>query len=113
MAQPDNNITRLREILRSENATWRAGPTSMSALPHAERIKRLGVQPGPDDPPFAELVRRAESRKGAPIPRAASVGAPASFDLRNAAGKSYVWPIRDQGSCGACVAFASVAAMEG
>lgn len=37
---------------------------------------------------------------------------PTSFDWRNYEGKNYTTPIRDQGKCGSCVAFATVALME-
>lgn len=38
---------------------------------------------------------------------------PSAFDWRNVNGASYVGPVRDQGSCGSCYAFAAVAAAEG
>lgn len=37
---------------------------------------------------------------------------PSSFDLRDVDGKSYIGPVRDQGSCGACYAFGAAAAAE-
>jgi C1A family cysteine protease len=43
---------------------------------------------------------------------AAAVGAPASYDWRNVGGHSFITPIRDQGSCGSCVAFGSIATIE-
>ena len=38
---------------------------------------------------------------------------PASFDWRNVGGKSYVGPVKNQGGCGACYAFAAAATAEG
>ena len=38
---------------------------------------------------------------------------PSSFDWRNYNGHSYIGPIRNQGSCGACYAFGACAAAEG
>lgn len=37
---------------------------------------------------------------------------PASFDWRKTGDGDYTTPIRDQGQCGSCVAFATVALME-
>jgi C1A family cysteine protease len=39
--------------------------------------------------------------------------APGAFDLRQVDGQNWVTPIRNQGKCGSCVAFAALAAFEG
>jgi C1A family cysteine protease len=41
-----------------------------------------------------------------------SAGLPSSFDWRNNNGKNYVSPVLDQGSCGSCVAFATIGTFE-
>ncbi len=50
-----------------------------------------------------------------PGPLAAQLGRalPATFDWRNVNGHTYIGPIRDQGNCGSCYAFAACAAAEG
>lgn len=37
---------------------------------------------------------------------------PKSFDWRNVSGVNYVSPVRDQGGCGSCYSFASMANLE-
>lgn len=37
---------------------------------------------------------------------------PKNFDWRNVSGVNYISPVRDQGSCGSCYAFASMANLE-
>ena len=62
---------------------------------------------------------RALSRAGAgavdpgPVAAFSEESLPARFDWRNFNGRSYIGPIRNQGSCGSCYAFGACAAAEG
>lgn len=57
----------------------------------------------------AMLATQKESLRNAAI---ASIGAPATYDLRNVGGKNFVTDVRDQQSCGSCVAFGTIATIE-
>ncbi|GFS44135.1 dipeptidyl peptidase 1, partial [Trichonephila inaurata madagascariensis] len=52
-------------------------------------------------------------RPGVPIgSKALFDSLPQEFDWRNVSGVNYVSPIRDQGGCGSCYAFSSMAMLE-
>jgi C1A family cysteine protease len=92
----------IQQAIHSRGAKWIAGDTSIARLSLAERSMR------------ARLIKPRhtgqEKLLTAHLEQAAS--APASLDWRNINGQNYVTPIRNQGSCGSCWAFASAAALE-
>jgi len=89
-----------------ETEGWIPGDTSVSKLSQEEQIRLLGVSPDVAawEEQQAQLQAQAFSSQ--------TVEYPAEIDWRNHQGQDWTTPIRNQGGCGSCVAFATVAAIE-
>lgn len=94
-------IDEIRSAINSRKANWIAEENPISLLPKEERRKRLGASEG---------LILPEGTAGEFSYAPASV--PSAFDWRNASGNNFVTPVRDQGNCGSCWAFAVTAALE-
>jgi C1A family cysteine protease len=105
------STTDIQAALTRQNASWSAGQTSVSELPPDEKRRRLGYVPGPDEPSLVEREALARAVAAA-VSEAGAAGAPAAWDWRNVNGRNFVTRVRDQGSCGSCVAFGTVASIE-
>jgi C1A family cysteine protease len=105
------NLEEIVSQVVAAQAKWVAGATSITVLSDAERTARLGFVPAPGELSMDERVQRAT----ASLPEHARTSAttiPVSVDWRNMNGHSYISSIKDQGSCGSCVAFGSAAAID-
>jgi len=92
----------IQSALQSSGARWTAGETSVSRLSAQERKSRLGAL----KPLMTgnEMFLANKSDKVMVLPP--------SFDWRNNNGENFVTPVRNQGGCGSCWAFAATAALE-
>ena len=93
----------LRQKLAESGAGWTAAETSLSHLSTEEFSRMLGFVPLSRDGAVRQLGIVAESH--------VVYALPAAFDWRNNNG-NWVTPIKTDGECGACSAFATLAAFE-
>lgn len=112
MAQ-ENELRAIQEQISKEGLSWSAGGTFLTALSDEQRKNYLGYEPGPGEPSLEEKERLAAANLHAfQAAGAGAFAAPAAKDWRNVSGQNYVTPVKNQGGCGSCVAFGSVATVE-
>ncbi|KYK28850.1 MAG: peptidase C1 [Theionarchaea archaeon] len=103
-------IRAIRNAIREKGLRWSAGHTSLSDLKDEERKRYLGLRIDKEE------IEKLETRAIEEDALAASEGItyvyPGRWDWRDVNGRNWTTPIKHQGRCGACVAFATVAIIE-
>lgn len=102
-AQAQRSVEEVRTAIQAQGLNWVAGETSVSNLSLEEKRRLCGFRP--------ETERRAPAT---PSLMRVPLGAfPSTLDWRdNPSGFDWMTPVRNQASCGSCVAFAVVGAFE-
>ncbi len=114
MSMANIDVKALAAGLVESGASWTAAENEFTGMTLDEFSNLLGYNPPPDSGELTlearEVLAAAQGRVEAGY---GAIGAPAAYDLRNVGGVNYDTRIRNQLSCGSCVAFGSIAAVEG
>jgi C1A family cysteine protease len=110
MAMTNEEHEELWEAVRTAQVNWIPDHNALTDLEPAERRRRLGYVPGPNEPTLEQ--REAKAQALTIMAGIAPAPLPPSIDWRNQGGQNYVTSVKDQQSCGSCVAFGTVATIE-
>ena len=115
MSKNGFSVEQLKAAIKEKNAKWTPRETSITRLTATEQTTRLGLRPTETELKLVEefnLDKPDIKTHKVEFKILHAAGAPTKMDWRNVSSQNYTTPIRDQDSCGSCVAFGTIAALE-
>ena len=119
MSEDRISLGNIRARIKEKGVKWQAAVTSVSELSVKEQKDRLGLIPTDRelqmisemglDKPVATPRKSSKESGGSNL---GSAGLPTSIDWREVNGVDWTTPIKNQGGCGSCVAFGTIAALD-
>jgi len=119
--QQEHKIQQINKYIKNNDLEWTAGKTSISKLTYAEKKKLFSTEDGKSINKLPNLYGFEYYKGGIfEIPvgkrsikkKSDSSDLPSEWDWRNVHGEDWMTPVKNQGGCGSCWAFAAVGTVE-